>query len=80
MLNLLLTSKAIADFFKAKYSDIEETQTTLLASFDKLIDQKNEMKKTRKELGVSIRKIENEIKSEFGKRKASIGIIKKIYC
>ncbi|MCO5539556.1 endonuclease, partial [Enterococcus faecalis] len=42
-----------------------------------LIDQKNEMKKTKKELDVAIRKIENEIKSELGKRNASIGITKK---
>lgn len=70
-------SKATADFLKDKYSDIEETQTTLPASFDELIDQKNEMKKTKKELDVAIRKIENEIKSELGKRNASIGITKK---
>ncbi|EGO8425904.1 YqaJ viral recombinase family protein [Enterococcus faecalis] len=70
-------SKATADFLKDKYSDIEETQTTLPASFDELIDQKNEMKKTKKELDVAIRKIENEIKSELGKRNASIAITKK---
>ena len=70
-------SKATADFLKDKYSDIEETQTTLPASFDELLDQKNEMKKTKKELDVAIRKIENEIKSELGKRNASIGITKK---
>ncbi|HAP5462426.1 TPA: endonuclease, partial [Enterococcus faecalis] len=70
-------SKATADFLKDKYSDIEETQTTLPAPFDELLDQKNEMKKTEKELDVAIRKIENEIKSELGKRNASIGITKK---
>lgn len=71
-------SQATADFLKDKYSELEEKETTLPASFDVLIDQKEELKRGKKEIEESIRKIENELKNELGKRNASIGITSRI--
>ena len=70
-------SEATADFLKEKYADVEENQTALPSRFDELIEQKRELKRTKKEIESAIRQVDNEIISELGKRKASIGITQK---
>lgn len=67
-------SESTAEFLKERYSSIEETETTLPSKFDELIDQKRELKITKKQLEEQIRQIDNEITNELGKRNASIGI------
>ncbi|HEM8325334.1 TPA: YqaJ viral recombinase family protein [Enterococcus faecium] len=67
-------SEATADFLKEKYADVEENQTALPSRFDELIEQKRELKRTKKEIESAIRQVDNEIISELGKREASIGI------
>ena len=67
-------SEATADFLKEKYADVEENQTALPSRFDELIEQKRELKRTKKEIESAIRQVDNEIISELGKRAASIGI------
>ncbi|EGP5670200.1 endonuclease [Enterococcus faecium] len=67
-------SEAAADFLKEKYADVEENQTALSSHFDELIEQKRELKRTKKEIETAIRQVDNEIISELGKRQASIGI------
>ncbi|EMJ3869322.1 TPA: endonuclease, partial [Enterococcus faecium] len=68
---------ATADFLKEKYADVEENQTALPSRFDELIEQKRELKRTKKEIESAIRQVDNEIISELGKREASIGITQK---
>ncbi|KWW58626.1 endonuclease, partial [Enterococcus faecium] len=63
-------SEATADFLKEKYADVEENQTALPSRFDELIEQKRELKRTKKEIESSIRQVDNEIISELGKREA----------
>lgn len=70
-------SKATSDFLKERYSDIEDVETTLPSTFDELVEQKREFKKAKKEIEDAIRKVDNEIVSELGKREASIGITPK---
>lgn len=70
-------SQATADFLKEKYADVEDVQTTLPIHFDELVEQKNELKRTKKEIESAIRQVDNEIISELGKREASIGITQK---
>ena len=62
---------------KEKYADVEDVQTTLPIHFDELVEQKNELKRTKKEIESAIRQVDNEIISELGKREASIGITQK---
>ncbi|KWW68841.1 hypothetical protein AWN56_05840 [Enterococcus faecium] len=45
--------------------------------FDELGDQKSGLKRTKKQIESAIRKVDNEIISELGKREASIGITQK---
>ncbi|HFM8674254.1 TPA: endonuclease, partial [Enterococcus faecium] len=70
-------SEATADFLKEKYADVEENQTALPSRFDELIEQKRELKRTKKEIESAIRQVDNEIISELGKRETSIGITQK---
>ena len=70
-------SEATAEFLKEKYADVEENQTFLSSKFDGLIEQKKELKRTKKEIESAIRQVDNEIISELGKREASIGITQK---
>ena len=70
-------SQATADFLKEKYADVEDVQTALPIRFDELVEQKNELKRTKKEIESAIRQVDNEIISELGKREASIGITQK---
>ena len=46
-------SEATANFIKEKYSEIEETQTSLPSAFDDLIDRKNTLKTKRNRRGNS---------------------------
>ncbi|WP_438779365.1 YqaJ viral recombinase family protein [Enterococcus sp. DIV0240d] len=70
-------SEATQEFLKERYSELDEVETTLPPTFDDLVDQKRELKKTKKDIETSIRQLDNEIISELGKRKASIGIAQK---
>ncbi|MCG3562168.1 hypothetical protein L8957_28805, partial [Klebsiella pneumoniae] len=57
-------SQATADFLKEKYADVEDVQTTLPIHFDELVEQKNELKRTKKEIESAIRQVDNKIISE----------------
>lgn len=70
-------SEATSDFLKDRYSELDETETTLSSSFDDLVEQKRELKKAKKDIETAIRQVDNEIISELGKRNASIGIAQK---
>lgn len=70
-------SEATQKFLKDRYSELEEVETTLPSTFDDLVSQKHELKKAKKDIETSIRQLDNEIISELGKRKASIGIAQK---
>ncbi|WP_288746584.1 YqaJ viral recombinase family protein [uncultured Enterococcus sp.] len=70
-------SEATQEFLKNRYSELDEVETTLPPAFDEIIDQKRELKKAKKDIEESIRQLDNEIISELGKRKASIGIAQK---
>lgn len=70
-------SEATQEFLKDRYSELDEAETTLPPTFDDLVDQKRELKKAKKDIETSIRQLDNEIISELGKRKASIGIAQK---
>lgn len=70
-------SEATQEFLKDRFLNVDESQTTLPASFDDLVDQKRELKKAKKEIETAIRQVDNEIISELGKRNASIGIAPK---
>ena len=67
-------SETTSEFLKDRYSNLDETETTLPSSFDDLVDEKRELKKAKKEIETAIRKVDNQIISELGKRNASIGI------
>lgn len=70
-------SQATADFLKERYANLDETETTLPSSFDDLLNQKRQLKKTEKEIKEALRLIDNKILDGLGKRSARIGVTQK---
>lgn len=70
-------SKAASDFLNERYADQGTEEITLSESFDELIRYLNEMKDSEKIIKEEIAKLENQIKSELGKKDAVIGITPK---
>lgn len=67
-------SKAASDFLNGHYSEEGTEEIVLPESFDELIRYRNEMKESEKIIKEEIAKLENQIKSEMGKKDAVIGI------
>lgn len=67
-------SDATSDFLKERYKDINENETQLPKRFDDLIHSRIDLKRSEKEIKKEIKRVENELVQELGKRDASIGI------
>lgn len=70
-------SEATSDFLKGYYSEEGTQEVTLPASFDELIESRHELKEAQKTIKTELAKVENQLKSELGKRDAVIGITPK---
>lgn len=70
-------SKAASYFLNERYSEEGKEEVRLPESFDELIRYRDEMKESEKIIKEEIAKLENQIKSEMGKRDAVIGITPK---
>lgn len=67
-------SDATAEFLKSHYADEGTNEVTLSNEFDELIESKKQLKKTEKTIKTQIQQIDNQIKSELGKKDAAVGI------
>lgn len=67
-------SKATTDFIKERYAEVGEKQIVLPPSFDNLAADRIQLKADEKLIKARIRKVENTIKQELGKNKASVGV------
>ena len=67
-------SDATKKFLNAHYNEEGLNEITLSNHFDELIESKKQLKETEKSIKIQIQEIDNQIKSELGKRNAVIGI------
>lgn len=67
-------SDATSNFLKGRYKDVGEKETQLPKRFDDLIHSRIDLKRSEKEIKKEIKRVENELVQELGKRDASIGI------
>lgn len=63
-----------SEYLFQKYKEVDESETVLPSGFDELIANKRKYKETKKTIEELIKKIDNEIILELGKRNASIGV------
>jgi len=70
-------TEATSQFLKERYATIEDSETSLPSSADDLIEEKRQLKVAKKEIDEQIRKVDNELTNELGKRNATIGITAK---
>lgn len=70
-------SKATTDFISKMTLDLSDNEVTLSDKYDDLIDSKDQINGTIKELKEEVSKIDNQIKMALKKKNASIGITQK---
>lgn len=70
-------SEATSEFIKNRYAEEGANEITLPSKFDELVESRRQLKETEKAIKTQIAKVENEIKSELGKKNAVIGITPK---
>ncbi|WP_303220378.1 YqaJ viral recombinase family protein [Enterococcus asini] len=70
-------SKATSEFLNERYSEDGTEETTLPAEFDGLIEYRKQLKEDVDLITGKISEVDNQIKSELGKKDAAIGITPK---
>ncbi|MGX6994054.1 endonuclease [Vagococcus penaei] len=70
-------SQATTDYIKSVTNDLGDNEVTLSDDIDVLIDSKNELEQTIKDLKLQSNKLDNQIKLEMKEKNASVGITPK---